>query len=74
MIRADALNLHVYPVRTEMTVPSSYVYSMDESELKEFLFDKTLTQIKASSSKNVLRRKMNQNMFTKNTQTRISKE
>ena len=26
----DALNLHVYPVRTEMTAPSLHVFSMDE--------------------------------------------
>ena len=44
-----ALNLHVYPVITEMTstkqIPTSHIYSKDESELKEFLVDKTLSQI-----------------------------
>ena len=49
MLRADALNLHVYLVRTEMTakqqIPTSHVYSMDDSEFKKFLVDKTLSQI-----------------------------
>ena len=44
MIRADAFNSHVYPVRTEMTVPSLYVYYMDESELKEFLVNENVSQ------------------------------
>ena len=49
MTRSDVLNLHVYPVRTEMTVtqkiPISHVYSNTESELKEFLVDGTILQI-----------------------------
>ena len=49
MMIADALNLHIYPVRTEMTaiknIPISHVCSTDESELKEFLFNKTISQI-----------------------------
>ena len=48
-MRADALNLHVYPVRTEMNatkqIPTSHVYSKDDSKLKEFLVDKALSQI-----------------------------
>ena len=40
MMRDDALNLQVYPVRTEMTatkqIPTLHVCSKDESELKEF--------------------------------------
>ena len=43
-MRADALNSHVYPVRTKMTVPSLHVCFTDKSELKEFLFNKTLLQ------------------------------
>ena len=43
MMRADALNLHIYPVRTEMTatkqIPNSHVCSTDKSKLKEFLVD-----------------------------------
>ena len=46
MLRADALNLHVYPVRTEMTATKhilvSHVCSTDDSKLKGFLVDKTL--------------------------------
>ena len=49
MMRADALNLHDYPVRTDMTatknIPISHIFSTDESELKEFLFDETPSQI-----------------------------
>ena len=52
MMRADALNSHVYPIRTEMTVtkqiPTSHVCYKDESELKEFLVDKTLSQISST--------------------------
>ena len=48
-MRADALNLHVYPAGTEMTgtkqIPTSHVYYKDESELKEFLVDENLSQI-----------------------------
>ena len=46
MMRADALNLRGYPVRTEMTatkqIPTRHVCSTDESELKEFPVNKTL--------------------------------
>ena len=49
MMIADDLNLHVYPLRTEMTatkqIPTSHVCSTHESELIEFLVDKTLSQI-----------------------------
>ena len=49
MMRDDALNSCVYPVRTEMNatkhIPTSHVYSADESKLKYFLVDKTLSQI-----------------------------
>ena len=49
MMRADALNLHVYPIRTEITatkhILTSHVSSMDESKLKEILVDKTLFRI-----------------------------
>ena len=44
MMRDDAFNSYVYPVRTEMTAPSSHIYSMEESELKKFLVNKTLSQ------------------------------
>ena len=49
MMRADTLNLHVYPVRTKMNgtqqTPTSHVYSKDNSKLKEFLVDENLSQI-----------------------------
>ena len=44
MMSADALNLNGYPVRTEMTAPTSHVFYTDESKLKEFLVNKTLSQ------------------------------
>ena len=48
-MRADALNLHVYPVRTEMTgtkhIPVLHVCSMDESESEEFLVAENLSQV-----------------------------
>ena len=49
MTRADSFNLHVYPVRTEMTatkqIPVSHVCSTDNSELNEFIVNKTLSHI-----------------------------
>ena len=48
-MRDDALNSHIYPVRTEMNgtqqISTSNVYYMDKSELKEFLVDETSSQI-----------------------------
>ena len=44
MMRANVLSSHIYPVRTEMTgtkhIPTLHVCSMDERELKEFIFQK----------------------------------
>ena len=49
MMRAYALNLHVYLVRTKINdtqhITTSHVYYKDKSELKEFLVDGTLSQI-----------------------------
>ena len=49
MLIADALNSHIYPVRTKMTatkqIPTLHICSMVKSELKEFLVDKKLSQI-----------------------------
>ena len=49
MMRADALNSHIYPIRTEMTatkqIPILHVCYTDESEIEEFLVDKTISQI-----------------------------
>ena len=49
MMRADYLNSENYPVRTEITgtkhMPTLHVCSTYESKLKEFLVDKTLSQI-----------------------------
>ena len=46
---SDALNLHVYPVRTEMTdmqrILISHVCDLNESELKGITTDKNLPQI-----------------------------
>ena len=46
MMRDDALNLHVYPVRTQMNgmqqITTLHVYSKDKRELKYFLVDKAL--------------------------------
>ena len=48
-MRADVFNLHAYPVRAEITatkqILTSHVFSTDERKLKEFLVDKTLSQI-----------------------------
>ena len=44
MMRADALNLHVYPVRTEMTALSSHICSTDEDESKGIIVQKALYQ------------------------------
>ena len=49
MMRSDALNSHIYPIGTDMTatkqIQTSHVCSMDDSELKEFLVEKTLSLI-----------------------------
>ena len=49
MMRVDALNSHVYPVRTETTakkqIKISYIFSTDDSKLTEFLVNETLLQI-----------------------------
>ena len=44
MMRDDAPNSHVYPVRTEMTAPSLHICYTEEIELREFLVKKTLSQ------------------------------
>ena len=48
-MRADALNLENYPVRTEITaskqIPISHVFSTDGRKLKYFLVDETLLKI-----------------------------
>ena len=44
MMRSDYLNLHVYPVRTEMADPSSHVCSMDEDESKGIIVDECYTE------------------------------
>ena len=48
-MRADVLNSHVYPSRTETTttenIPTSHVCSTEESKLKELLVDETLSKI-----------------------------
>ena len=42
IMRSDTLNWHYYGGYTEMTVPSSNVYSMDEDESKLIIVSKTL--------------------------------
>ena len=44
MNRADALNSHFYPVRIEIIVLSSHVYSTDEDESKVIIVHKTLSK------------------------------
>ena len=48
-MRDDALNFHIYPERTKMTstkeIPVLRVCSTDESELKDLLANKILSQI-----------------------------
>ena len=49
MMRANALNFHSYPVRTEMTgtkhIPALNICYKGESELKEFLVNENFSQI-----------------------------
>ena len=49
MMRADALNLNAYPVRTEMTGTKHIlilrVFYMDKSKSEELLVGKTLSQV-----------------------------
>ena len=44
MMRSDTLNSHVYPERTEMTDPSSHVYSRDENKSKGIIVHENLLQ------------------------------
>ena len=48
MMRSDALNFHVDPVRTEMIgtqqIPISHIFDFDESESKEIPAEKKLLQ------------------------------
>ena len=44
MMRSDALNSHGYPVRKEMTAPSSHICSTDEDESQGIIVHKTLLQ------------------------------
>ena len=44
MMRADAFNSRVYPVRTKMTAPSSHVCSTDEYESKHIIVHETLSK------------------------------
>ena len=64
MMGADALNLHIYPVRTEITAPSLHICSTDESKLTK-IYRRAVPRMrmnqKASSLMNVLRRTMNPN-------------
>ena len=49
MVITDALNLYVYPARPKMTttkhILASHVFFLIRSELKEFLFNETLSYI-----------------------------
>ena len=55
MMRADALNLENYPVRTEMTgtkhIPISHVCSTVNSESKELLVGKKSLQVCSTSER-----------------------
>ena len=44
MMRAVSLNLHIYPVRTEMTDPSLHVFNTDKDESKGNIVQETLSQ------------------------------
>ena len=48
MMRSDTFNLHVDPIRTEMTgtqkIPTSHVCDLDESESKGIIAEKNLSQ------------------------------
>ena len=44
MMRADAINLHVYPVITEMTALSSHICYTDEDKSKGIIVHETLSQ------------------------------
>ena len=65
MMRADALNLHDYPVRTEMTAPSSHVCSTDEDESEGIIVHETLSQNcstdKDESKRSITNKKLSQN-------------
>ena len=49
MVISDVLNLHVYPVSTEITgakqIPISHVCSTKDIESKDFPVDKNLSQV-----------------------------
>ena len=69
MMRYDALNSHVYPVRTEMTAPSLNVNIMDKDESKriivhESLSDNCSTDV-SESKRNVVNETLLQNNSVK---------
>ena len=84
MMRADAHNFHVDPVKTEMTntqhISISHVCDLDKSESKEILVEKnyrkyvlrTRANHKSLSPMKVIWRRANQKAFTK-LQTQIKK-
>ena len=49
VLRADAFNSQIDPIKKEMTgtqhIPILYVYSLDESESKGFIADENLSQV-----------------------------
>ena len=49
MMRADTFNLHIYPVRTEITstqyIPILQVFSSDQIESKGIITDENLSQV-----------------------------
>ena len=44
MMRVDALNSQIYPVRMELTDPSSHIYSTDEDGSKGIIMHETLSK------------------------------
>ena len=65
-MRADALNLDNYPVRTEMTgtkkILTLHVCSTYKSELKEFLVDETLSQICSTDERKLKKLPVDENL------------
>ena len=61
-MRADAVNSHGYPVRTEMTAPSSHVCSTDEDESEGIIVHETLSQ-SCSKERGLIKRNYRQRNF-----------
>ena len=68
MMRYDALNSHVYPVRTEITASFSHACSTDKEESKHIIVHETLSRScsmeEDESQRSIVNKTLSQNCST----------